>query len=92
MIRWWLALAVLLALECGASFLPLGHAGGALLLVPGLAMAVIVAFAFMRLGRASGVAQAFALFGVFWVLVLLGLGSMDAMTRHDIPVRITTYP
>ena len=32
----------------------------------------------------------FALAGVFWLAVMLGLGSLDAFTRTDVPVAMRT--
>ncbi len=46
------------------------------------AMVVTVAFVYMNLGSAPIVARGFAVAAVFWLIVILGLGSMDALTRH----------
>lgn len=77
----WLLLLVLVAAELLLSRLTAGAA-----LVPGigLIMAAIVATAFMRLGRENGLPTIFALAGVFWLLVLMGLGGLDPLTRHDV--------
>ena len=79
----WLLLLVLAAIEFGVGHLKGG--GGATPFI-GLLMAVLVAVGFMRLREAPGLAAVFALAGVFWICVLMGLGSMDPATRHDIPV------
>jgi hypothetical protein len=55
-------------------------------------MVIIVSMTFMRLARAPDVASAFALAGVFWLAVLMGLGSLDPATRHDMPVAVRTVP
>lgn len=74
----WLLLLALLGLEFAAgSFGAPIVAGG---------MAVVVALTFMRLARTPGVPGAFALAALFWLVVLLGLGSLDSATRHDIGV------
>jgi hypothetical protein len=74
----WLVLMVLIGSELIVR--------GVTALVIGAAMAAIVALTYMRLARHRDVSSAFALATVFWLLVLLGLGSMDPATRHDIPV------
>ncbi len=79
----WLLLLALLAIEFGLS--RMGTVGQAVPLV-GMAMAVIVAMTFMRLGNARGLPTVFALAGMFWLAVLFGLGSLDPLTRHDVPV------
>ncbi|MBV9735538.1 MAG: hypothetical protein JO209_06475 [Acidisphaera sp.] len=88
----WLGLLALFAVELGTAFLPLGHAFAGLILLPAAAMVGLVGFGFMRLGRYGAIARCFALAAVFWLLVLLGLGSMDPFTRTEYPVRVTTYP
>ena len=58
----------------------------------GLGMALLVALTFMRLGASGGLVPVFALAGVFWLCIMLGLGSLDSFTRHDIPVSMHTEP
>jgi cytochrome c oxidase subunit 4 len=79
----WLLLLVLLAAE-----LLVTQTAATRLLIPliGLVMAAIVALTFMRLGSSRGLAPVFAAAGVFWLCVMLGLGSLDAFTRHDVGV------
>ena len=79
----WLALLVMLAMELFAAATPPGRA-----FVPGigLLMAALVALSFMRLGSSSGLPPAFAMAGIFWLCIMLGLGSMDAFTRHEVKV------
>ena len=88
----WLILVGLLLEEVGVTFLHLARLGPAIVLGTAVVMVVVVGVAFMRLRRASSLAQAFAAAGVFWLLVLLGLGSMDPVTRTDYPVAVTRYP
>jgi cytochrome c oxidase subunit 4 len=78
----WLVLMLLLGIEFSV--------GGAAAMAIGGAMAVIVALTYMRLTRSKDVSSAFALAAVFWLMVLLGLGSMDSATRHDISVSAHT--
>jgi cytochrome c oxidase subunit IV len=82
----WLALLALLALEIGASFLPLQRSDRALILIPALAMVGIVAMIFMRVGRGAVTVRLFAAAGVLWLVILLALGSLDPLTRIDYPV------
>lgn len=85
----WLVLLLLIAAEILAAKV-LGWTD----VVPflGLGAAGLVAFSFMRLRASSGLSQIFAFAGIFWLLVLLGLGSMDALTRRDYPVSQRTEP
>ena len=78
----WLVLALLLAVELLATLM---HAS--ILPLPiGIIMACVVAVCFMNLRRSSPLSRIFAVAGVFWLLVLLGLGAMDPLTRTDVPV------
>ena len=83
----WAGLLLLLALEFVAARLPFLRAA-----VPafGIAMAAIVALTFMRLAKARGLVPVFALASLFWLAVMLGLGSLDPFTRHDVPVGPTS--
>ena len=86
----WLLLLLLLAAEFLAVQLPATRDA-----VPfiGIAMAVIVAFTFMRLGSSRGLMPVFAAAAVFWLCIMIGLGSMDSFTRHDLPVHgVSTSP
>jgi cytochrome c oxidase subunit 4 len=77
----WFVLLILLALEFGAAYLPVLRE-----VVPfiGAGMAVLVALTFMRLGSSRGLVPIFAIAGLFWVCIMLGLGGLDSFTRHDI--------
>lgn len=79
----WGTLLLLLALQFGLAFTPVPRA-----VLPGLAMGsvAIVAVSFMRLRAAGALAAVFAAAAVFWLCVMIGLGSMDPATRIDIPV------
>ena len=78
----WLALVLGVAAEILAA--RLGWPGVAPFI--GIALAVLVALTFMQLGSSTGLVPVFALVGVFWLCVLLGLGGLDAATRTDVPV------
>ena len=84
----WIALVALLAAEVAASLLHWGHATPAI----AVAMIAIVLVTAMRLPRGSHLSRLFALAGLVWLLVLLGLGSMDSFTRTDVPVPRLTPP
>ena len=77
----WLFLLLLV----GAEFL-LSRFAVTARLVPavGLLMAGIVAMSFMRLSRATGLPAIFAVAAAFWLLIMMGMGGLDPVTRHDI--------
>ena len=84
----WALLLVLLGLQVAAA---LAHAGWiAGLLAP--VMIGLVAFLFMDLGRASALSRIFALAGLFWLVVLVGLTSVDFLARRDYPAPALTQP
>lgn len=85
----WLLLILLLAAEFGCVQI-WGWSGIAPAL--GACMAIVVAFAFMHLRAGSGLMHIFVIAGLFWLGVLFSLGSMDPLTRHDIPVSSRTMP
>jgi caa(3)-type oxidase subunit IV len=76
----WVGLIVLAGLEFGASYLPLPPAIRPVLILPAVIMAALVSL-YMRLPGAPHIARGFAVAGVFWLAVLLGLAMMDPMTR-----------
>ncbi len=82
----WLVLLLLLAVEFGGSFLPLPRGWRSLLMVPAVLMVALVGLRFMRIGSGPTLPRAFAVAGLFWLLILLGLGSMDPLTRTDYTV------
>lgn len=82
----WLALMVLLLIECLATR---AHAGWVALAVAPI-MVATVALAFMHAAQASALSRIFAVTGLFWVAILLGLGSMDFLARTDVPVPVLT--
>lgn len=78
----WLGLLVLLGVE-----LLLARLGfAAVVPLVGIGMAATIAFGFMRLGDAPPLGWFFAGAAMFWLLVLIGLGSVDFATRVDVPV------
>ncbi len=81
----WLTLIALLALEVGASFLPLKPTVRPLLLIFALALSGVILTSFMQVGRGPVIVRLFAAAGLLWLLILLGLGSLDPLTRVDYP-------
>jgi cytochrome c oxidase subunit IV len=82
----WLVLVLLVALEFGLTFLPLAREARPLILIPAVAMAAVVAVAFMQIGRGPAIVRVFAAAGLLWLTFLLVLGSLDPMTRVDYSV------
>jgi cytochrome c oxidase subunit IV len=77
----WLALLLLAVAEIGGSFVHFDRSLRPLLLLPALAMVAVVGLTFMRVQRSIAPARGFALAGLLWLLLLLGLGTMDPLTR-----------
>lgn len=75
----WLVLLVLFLVELAMAR---GGVGPYTPLV-GLVMIAVVVVAFMRLPKGSALTKVFALAGVFWLCLLIGLGSFDFLTRAD---------
>ena len=79
----WLLLLLLGAAEFAISFLPFDRSVRPLLMIPAGLMAVVVAVAFMEVGKGPTIVRGFAVAAMFWLIVLLALGSMDPVTRTD---------
>lgn len=79
-------LLLLMAAEFGLAFTPVSR-----LVLPAIAlcMVVTVALGFMRLGTAGTLAAVFAVAGVFWLCIMMSLGSLDPATRTTIQVTRT---
>ena len=56
----------------------------------GVVMATIVAFSFMQVRSGPGLIRVAAMTGAFWLVILLGLGSLDPLTRADHPISMRT--
>lgn len=83
----WGLLLVLLAAEFGASFLPLARSARPCVLIPAVFMVVVVGTAFMQVKLGPTVVRLFAVAALLWLSILLGLGSLDPMTRTNYSVR-----
>jgi cytochrome c oxidase subunit IV len=81
----WLGLQTLIAVEFACSYLPLPRGLRPVLMVPALAMVAVVGFVFMRVATGPSIVRIFALASLFWLLILLGLGMMDPLTRAIYP-------
>jgi cytochrome c oxidase subunit IV len=77
----WMALLLIAAVEFGVSFLAVPSGIRPILILPSVGMAVLVALGFMRLLAAPDIAKSFAIAGIFWLTVLLGLVMTDPLTR-----------
>jgi len=88
----WLLLLILLAVEFGASFLPLGRSTRPLLLIPAVLMVAAVGGLFMQVGQGPRIVRLFAVASLLWLVFILGLGSLDPMTRTDYPVTVADPP
>lgn len=82
----WILLLVLGGAEFAASFLPLRPSLRPLVMFPGVVMVAVVAVSFMEIGKGPTIVRGFAVAAIFWLIVLLGLGSADPLTRTDYQV------
>lgn len=78
----WVGLLALGGGEYLVSTVHMPLADRPVILVLAVAMLVVVAFAFMNLARAPLIVKGFAVAAMFWLIVLFGLGTMDALTRN----------
>ncbi len=63
------------------SFLPIPAGTQPILKLPGAMLAALVALGYMQLLRAPDIARGSAIAGIFWLTILLGLATMDPLTR-----------
>lgn len=88
-----LLLFVILAIEFGIAFLPLSRAARPLILIPAALMVCIVGTVFMEIRQGPPIVRLFAIAGLLWLAILLGLGSLDPLTRRDYFVQdLTAIP
>ncbi len=76
----WLILMVLLACEIATALLHVGTAAAYVAPV----MIAIIAVMFMRIGHETPLSRIFAIAGLFWLAILIGLGSLDFLARKDV--------
>ena len=77
----WVALVLLWGLEFGVSFVQMPPSLRPVLMIAAAGMVALVAFFFMHVGRGPILIRGFAVMAIFWMIVLIGLGSMDPLTR-----------
>jgi|EndMetStandDraft_4_1072995.scaffolds.fasta_scaffold193246_1 cytochrome c oxidase subunit 4 len=77
----WLGLLALLALTVTLAYVPLGAFNVVVALGIGATKAAMVAAIFMELRHRGARTMVFATAGLFWLAILLWLGSMDFLTR-----------
>ena len=83
----WIALLVLLAIAYFMAFLPIDRDLRPVILIPAVLMVVLVATVFMEAGRGPTIVRLFIGAGLLWLLILLGLGSLDPLTRTNYPLQ-----
>jgi hypothetical protein len=77
----WITLLLTATVEFAVSFLAIPSGVRPILILPSVGMALLVALGFMRLLTAPDIAKAFAVGGIFWLTILLGLAMTDPLTR-----------
>lgn len=88
----WLLLVCLGVAAFGGSFLAIPHGLRPLLMLPSVGMALVIGFGFMEVRKGGVLSRAFALAALFWLCILLGLGTMDPMTRQVHATTATLTP
>ncbi|GBQ87961.1 hypothetical protein AA13595_2281 [Gluconacetobacter johannae DSM 13595] len=84
----WGMLVLLLAAELVAARMGSGIGVGVLAVL----MVLVIVLGFMQILRAPPLAIIFALGGLFWLTILLALGSLDSFTRTTVPVHAAALP
>jgi hypothetical protein len=82
----YVLLLALLGCEFGLSFLPIARDLRPLLLIPALVMVALVGVQFMQVRSGPTIVRLFAAAAVLWLILLLGLGSLDPLSRIQYPV------
>ncbi len=77
----WVGLLVLLAINVGITFLPLGRTKTAVNLAVAVIQASLMFAVFMRLNRSSALVKLTAAAGLVWLSFLFLIGSADFLTR-----------
>lgn len=81
--RCWAALMLLLAATTASAFLNLGRFNLPLSLAIAAAKALIVLIIFMELRTGRPLVRSFAGAGFFWLLIMIGLTTVDYCHRSD---------
>ncbi|MBO0732884.1 MAG: hypothetical protein J2P49_00905 [Methylocapsa sp.] len=77
----WAVMLILVGIQYGVSRLHFAPGLRPVLLVLSVIMAALAAIVFMEIGKGPGINRLFAVASLLWLLILLGLGSMDPFTR-----------
>ena len=85
----WVALIAVLLLQVATATLLQVPAAASLF---GLVSTSIVLIAFMRVRSGSPLMGIFGIAGLFWLIILLGLGTMDPATRTDYSAATDSTP
>jgi len=81
----WIGLLALLALTVTLAYQPLGSFNTPAALAIATVKVLIIAVVFMELRERRPLVLAFAAAGVFWLAIMLWLGSTDFLTRPGFP-------
>ena len=83
----WGLLIFLGGTEFFANDLPFERCWRPLIMVPGVLMVLVVVIGLMEVRKGPVIVRAFAVAAMFWLFVLLALGSADPLTRtnHYVP-------
>jgi hypothetical protein len=83
----WGLLIFLGGTEFFATDLPFERCWRPLIMVPGVLMVLVVVIGLMEVRKGPVIVRAFAVAAMFWLFVLLALGSADPLTRtnHYVP-------
>ena len=84
----WIGLMLLLGVEVLSALL---HAGWLAWAAAPLMVATVV-LAFMHVLRESALSRIFAITGLFWIGILLSLGTADFVDRHNVPAPRQVIP
>lgn len=88
----WIALLAALALEALAPKTLPGALGAALIVGCVAFMGSVVALIFMEAAQAPAIARYFGAAGLLWLAILIGMGSLDILTRKNYFTRSSQAP
>ena len=77
----WVALLLLCLLEFGIGFIDMTPAIRPVILIVAFAMVALIAVIFMEAGTGPILIRGFVVVAIFWMTILIGLGSIDPLTR-----------
>lgn len=77
----WIGLMLLWGLEFGITFIDMPPSVRPVILVVAAVMVGIIGVFFMHVGQGPAVVRGFAVVAIFWMMILIGLGSLDPLTR-----------